>query len=70
MGFDNEHKTQQRDQWGPIFDPLEYPCEICGAEVGAFCDKENRGIHVERALDELQKVMIERKRNLKKEGRI
>lgn len=66
----NVHKTQTRDHWGPIFDPLEYPCDICEAKVGEYCDKENRGIHVERALDELQKVMIEVKRNLKKEGRI
>lgn len=61
----SEHRMNldQRDSW-PNFNPLDFDCDVegCTAKKGEYCDQKRHGIHAERAIDELQKVMIERKR--------
>lgn len=53
----------QRDSW-PDFNPLNFDCDVegCDAKKGEYCDQERQGIHIDRALDELLKVVAERKR--------
>lgn len=59
---DTRINYEQTDSW-PHFNPLDYKCDVgeCKAEPGEYCDRDRRGIHTERGIDELIRISQQRK---------